>query len=353
MKPVFIGTDSGATTSKTGGVNEDGIPLSLTLAQSDTNAQQGTGAVIAGWIAGIDKFLTDNRLSWEQVCGVGLALPGPYQAYGVLDRSPNLPPSFAGWEYHAEYARALAQRAGRDIPLVSGNDGNFGGVAEAARVRGSKKAGVIMLAAGSGLGAAYVDRHGLPLDGDTLTGMEAGHMPAPIHLLDLPPFLCGCGRTWGCFEAYTTISGLPQYLEALLPHHPGHELAESRATPREQALSLRGRAQKGDLLALEIFDRQAKALGIHVANLSLALDAEFVVIGGGLIDPHATTEAFRARYLNGIIAAAEPWLFPVQRRTLQIVPATLGELSQAVGAALMALYTAEGRRPAPPPVTNP
>jgi predicted NBD/HSP70 family sugar kinase len=108
---------------------------------------------------------------------------------------------------------------------------------------------------------------------------------------------------------------------------------------KDKVLSLRTRAQKGDPLALEIFDYQSKALGIHVANLSMALDAEFVVIGGGLIDPHSTTEEFRERYMNGIREAASPWLFPVQRRTLKIVTATMGELSQAIGAALVALYT--------------
>ena len=159
--------------------------------------------------------------------------------------------------------------------------------------------------------------------------------------LGLPRFTCGCGRDWGCFEAYTTISGLPQYLNHLLPKYPGHELQNAAIPPKEKALSLRTRAQKGDPLALEIFDLQAKAMGLHVANLSIAFDAEFVVIGGGLIDPHSTTEEFRNRYLDGIRAAAEPWLFPVQRRTIQIVPAALGELSQAIGAGLTALYTAE------------
>ncbi|MDA0578589.1 MAG: ROK family protein [Verrucomicrobia bacterium] len=340
MRPIFIGTDSGATTSKTCGVFDDGTPISLKLAQSSTNAQMGTAAVVGGWIEGVDKFLAEHALSWAQVRGVGLAMPGPYQAYGVLDRSPNLPASFAGWAFHADYRDALAKHAGRPVPLVTGNDGNYGGVAEAARVRGDKRAGVIMLAPGSGLGAAYVDPQGLPLDGDTLTGMEAGHMPSPIHLLGLPPFRCGCGRTWGCVEAYTSLSGLPQYIDHLLPKYPNHPLARSPATPTEKALSLRTRAQEGDPLALEIFDCQAKALGIHVANLSLALDASFAVIGGGLIEPHATTETFRSRYLNGIREAAEPWLFPVQRQTLRIVPATLGDLSQAIGAALVALYNA-------------
>ena len=319
----------------------DGEPVSLKLAQSSTNSQLGTQAVVAGWIEGVNLFLSENQLLWDQVEGVGLAIPGPYQSYGVLDRTPNLPPSFAGWEFHADYSRALAECAGRPIPLVSGNDGNYGGVGEAARVRGNKKASVIMLAPGSGLGAAYIDRAGLPLEGDMFCGMEAGHMPAPLHLLGLPAFTCGCGRDWGCFEAYTTLSGLPQYLDYLLPKYPDHALAKQGVPPKEKAMALRGLAQKKDPLALEIFDCQAKALGIHVANLSIALDAEFVVIGGGLIDPESTTQEFRERYLSGIRVAAEPWLYPVQRQTLQIVPATLGELSQAIGAALVALYTSK------------
>jgi predicted NBD/HSP70 family sugar kinase len=169
--------------------------------------------------------------------------------------------------------------------------------------------------------------------------MEGGHMPAPLHLLGgMRPFTCGCGRDWGCVEAYTTISGLPQLLAEFLPKHPGHPLASSTASIKEKVLSLRTLAQKGDALALEIFDFQARALGLHVANLTIALDAEFVVIGGGLIDPESTTPEFRARYLAGIRAAAEPYFFPMQRQCVKIVPAALGELSQAIGAALVALY---------------
>lgn len=343
MKSIFIGTDSGATTSKTCGIHEDGTPVTLDLAQSSTNSQLGTKAVVDGWIEGVEKFLAQNRLAWDQVAGVGLAIPGPYLAYGVLDRTANLPACFEGWNFVADYESAIERRAGRRISVVAGNDGNFGGVAEAAKVRGDKKAGVIMLAPGSGLGAAYISPEGLPLEGDTLAGMEAGHMPTPLHLLGLPVFQCGCGRDWGCVEAYASISGLAQYLEHLLPKHPGHEFHSSTKPLKEKTLSLRTLAQNGDPLALEIFDFQAKALGLHVANLSMALDAEFVVIGGGLIDPDSTTEAFRKRYLDGIRAAAEPRLFPVQRRTIKILPATMGELSQAVGAALVSLYNSRKR----------
>ena len=89
---------------------------------------------------------------------------------------------------------------------------------------------------------------------------------------------------------------------------------------------------------LEIFDFQARALGLHVANLAMALDPQFVVIGGGLMDPEATTEAFRERYLSIVRETAAPFLWPAQQAGLSIVPATLGDLSQAIGAALVALY---------------
>jgi predicted NBD/HSP70 family sugar kinase len=337
---IFLGTDSGATTSKTGGIRADGSIISHKLRQSSTNSQAGTEAVIRGWIDGVNGFLAENNLTWSQVHGVGLAIPGPYQSYGVMGRAANLPRSFEGWNFHADYGRAIAEAAGRAIPLVVGNDGNYGGVAEAHRVRAGRKAGVLMFAPGSGLGCAYVDPNGLPLDGDSLNGMEGGHMPAPLHLLgNIHPFRCGCGREWGCIEAYTTISGLPQLLEVFLKKHPTHDLARDPRPPKEKALSLRTLAQKGDPLAQDIFDFQAKALGLHMANLLMAVDTEFVVIGGGLIDPEATTPEFRARYLRLIREAANPYLWPAQREKLQVVPATLGELSQAIGAALVAMYS--------------
>ena len=337
-KTIFIGTDSGATTSKVGAVWSDGSAVSTKLLQRPTNSQHGPAAVVQGWVEAITEFLTQNGLAWNAVQGVGLAIPGPYQRYGVLDRSANLPTSFAGWDVHAAYSTALTGQAGRPIPLIVGNDGNYGGVAEAQHFRGDKKLSVLMLAPGSGLGCAFVDRNGLPLDGDTLAGMEAGHMPAPLHLLNVKPLPCGCGRDWGCIEAYTTIAGLPHLLAEKVKEFPGHDLAKSPASPKEKALSLRGLAQKGDPLAVEIFNFQARALGLHVANLAMALDPQIVVIGGGLMDPEATTKEFRERYLKIIHETAKPYLWPTQRTTIRIVPAALGDMSQAIGAALVALY---------------
>ena len=335
---VYIGTDSGATTSKTGGVWEDGTAISTKLLQRSTNSEAGPAAVVHGWMEGVGEYLTQNGLTWDQVRGVGLAMPGTFRRYGVMDRPANLPAIFEGWDVYTDYSTALSERAGRTVPLVVGNDGNYGGVAEAQHARGDRKSSVLMLAPGSGLGCAYIDARGLPLDGDTLAGMEAAHMPAPLHLLDTKPFPCGCGRTWGCVEAYTTISGLPYLLAEKLAKYPDHDLAKSPLSVKEKALSLRTLAQKGDPLAVEIFDFQAKTMGLLIASLTMVLDAEFVVIGGGLMDPESTTEAFRARYLRVMRETMDPYLWPAQRGRITIVPAALGELSQAIGAALVALY---------------
>ena len=338
-RTLFIGTDGGATTSKVGGVWNDGTTITTRLVQRPTNSSAGPDAVVQNWADSISDFLQENVLTWDQVAGVGLAIPGPYQRYGVLDRSANLPPEFEGFDVHTAYANALARRAGRTVPLIVGNDGNMGGVAEAHRVRGNGDGTVLLLAPGSGLGCAYIDRNGLPLDGDTLAGMEGGHMPALLHELGVPPLPCGCGRTWGCIEVYTTLSGLPFLLKEKLKSYPDHELARDPRPEKELVMGLRGLAQKGDPLAQEIFDFQAKAMGLHLANLAMALDPQYVVIGGGLMDPGATTDEFRERYLRIVHETALPYLWPAQRERLTLHAAALGDLSQSIGAALVALYS--------------
>jgi glucokinase len=337
-KIIYIGTDGGATTSKVGGVWSDGTTISTKLLQSSTNSMQGPEAVVNNWVESINTYLSQHDLTWEQVGGIGLAVPGPFQRYGVFDRSANLPENFAGFDVHTAYSNALSERAGRTIPLTVGNDGDMGGVAEAQHARGNGNGTVLMLAPGSGLGCAYINRNGLALDGDTFAGMEAGHLPALLHLLGTKAYPCGCGRTWGCIEVYTCLAGLPYLLAEKLEQYPDHHLAKSPLNLKERAFALRGLAQKGDKLAVELFDFQAKALGLHVANLAMALDPKFVVIGGGLMDPESTTAAFRERYLAIVGSIAREYMWPMQRESISIVPAALGDLSQAIGAALAALY---------------
>src|SRR5271156_2148305 len=94
---VYIGTDGGATTSKIGAVWTDGTTVSTRLLQRPTRADDGPTAVVHGWVEAIAEYLGQHELSWDQVQGAGLALPGTFERYGVLQCVANLPASFAGF----------------------------------------------------------------------------------------------------------------------------------------------------------------------------------------------------------------------------------------------------------------
>jgi len=44
----------------------------------------GRDAVISGWIAGVTNFSRKTKLNGHRFTAVGLAIPGPYERYGVF-----------------------------------------------------------------------------------------------------------------------------------------------------------------------------------------------------------------------------------------------------------------------------
>jgi glucokinase len=335
---IFVGIDCGATTSKFSAVDAAGRCLFRQLYQRPTLSGEGPPAMVASWLAGVAHILESIDCSWDDVCGVGLAMPGPYLGYGILGKMPNMSASLTGWHYLDDLSVAMDAVAGRRIPVVTANDGQLAGLGEAFLLQQQHQGSVLMLAPGSGLGCSFVDADGHVLEGDHRAAVILCHMPAPYELLGLPRFRCGCGRDWGCFEAYTTLSGLPQLLQIFLPQFPDHPLNDGLAFSnlKQKALALRGLAQAGDPLALAIFDLQAQALGYAVAVGCMAYDPTHVVIGGGLMDKGSTTVEFRRRYIDTVKESAATYLW-IEPGMLHFHEATLGELSQAVGAALLAL----------------
>lgn len=332
---IFLGVDCGATTSKFCGVDIAGNPLSDSVQQRATNSEAGAQPILAGWMEGLEAFLSGIACDWSQVLGVGLAIPGPYLAHGVLGPMPNMPKSLAGWHFLDELRAAVRLRSGRPIPVETANDGLLAGLAEARLLQAQLPGSVLMFAPGSGLGCSFVSDDGKLLQGDHGAAAIFSHMPAPYAELGLPAFHCGCGRSWGCFEAYTTISGLPQLVQQLSNDFPDHPLSKKSSIKKVDVLPLREMAQGNDPLALKVFDIQAQALGLAVTAACMAYDPTHVVIGGGIMDKEATTPQFRQRYLENVRfgASRHHW---GDINELRLHEAVLGELSQAVGAALYA-----------------
>jgi len=89
-----------------------------------------------------------------------------------------------------------------------------------------------------------------------------------------------------------------------------------------------------------------------VASLTMTLDDGIVVIGGGLMHPEAITKEFRDRYLRLLRETAAPFLWPAQSEKMEIVPARLGDLSPAIGAAANDHQPAASAGPLAPPVSR-
>ncbi len=332
---IYLGIDCGATTTKIGAIDTNDTPITRELRQRPTRGEEGAGAIIEGWVANAEGFLKEQSLDWSQVAGAGLAIPGPYLNYGVLGKQANLPDSLIGWRFLDDLTAAIQAKARRAIKVVTANDGQLAGLGEARTIQTETPGSVLMLAPGSGLGCSFVQADGRLLEGDNKAAAILSHMPAPHAKLGLPAFPCACGRTWGCFETYTAISGLHHLIGACLPDYPKHPFASLEKITKNESLQLRGLAQQGDALSLAVFDIQARAMGYAVATGAMAYDPTHIVIGGGLMDPDSTTPQFRSRYMATIRkTASEVSWSPVEK--LHFHQARLGELSQAIGAALLA-----------------
>ena len=61
-RQVYVGTDGGATTSKTGAVWADGTTVSTRLLQRPTGSADGPMAVVRGWVSGITEYLAAKAL---------------------------------------------------------------------------------------------------------------------------------------------------------------------------------------------------------------------------------------------------------------------------------------------------
>jgi glucokinase len=86
---------------------------------------------------------------------------------------------------------------------------------------------------------------------------------------------------------------------------------------------------KGDKVAQELIAEAAWALGVGLASAQNLLDLEAIVVGGGLGD------RLGRPFVDRIVHHMQPHLFTPEAPPV-VLPTELGDLSGAVGAAVMA-----------------
>ena len=262
-----IGIDVGGTKVLAGVVDDFGVVLKS--ARRDTPREGGPA--LTQTIADVAKEL----MSQFPVDSVGVSAAG----FVSSDRNTMLAtPNIAGWN-GVDLDAQLTSLIG--LPVVIENDANAAAWGEARFGAGRGKRHMLLLTVGTGIGGVIV------VNGELYRG--AFGIAAEIgHIRVVPDgHLCGCGAR-GCFEQYGSGNALMRHAREAVAASP--DIARNLLSRGDGTLvgltgaAIADAARDGDAVALAAFNTTGQWLGAGIASLSVILDPECVVIGGGVID---------------------------------------------------------------------
>jgi len=260
-----IGIDIGGTKIAGAVVTELGEILAERRVPTDA---ADSGAIVDAVVTMVQEL----RAEHPEVVAAGVAAPGFIDAsQSTVYYTPNIP-----WRNEPLRAR-LAERL--DLPLTIDNDANAAGWAEFRYGAGRLASDMTMLTIGTGVGGAIVVQDAL-LRGGFGTGGELGHVRVVPD--GLP---CGCGAR-GCIEQYGSGRALLRMAGAVADAEPegrGAALADVRRTSGElTGHDVSDLLQAGDPGALAALGELGSWLGQAAASLSVVLDPQVFVFGGGV-----------------------------------------------------------------------
>ena len=149
----------------------------------------------------------------------------------------------------------------------------------------------------------------------------------------LKPY-CNCGR-FGDLESVCSLGAIERnFLPYFLPRYPGHELG--KLDIHQAAKLVRGMAEKGDPMCVEIFRVQAHALGLFFDEMINAFDPDALIVGGGAIE---TRKEFQDWFLKEIRSAMPP-----QREEQADIPIYIMPNGDTAGARGVAIEALKGAR---------
>ena len=148
---------------------------------------------------------------------------------------------------------------------------------------------------------------------------------------------CNCGFD-GDAESVASLTAIEKNLLPFwLTRYPGHELSKVESLAKGAKL-VRGLGEKGDPLALAIFEQQAKAVGRLFTIAANYTDPDAYFLGGGVVEaaPH-----FRAWFLGRVREAT--LLREEQGKAVRFEVVPQLDMAGARGAAIAALERIHAR----------
>lgn len=259
----YIGIDLGGTNIVAGVVNE--AYEILAKASVKTNLPRPEQEIAAD-MAKVAKEATEKAgLTMDQIEWVGIGTPGIANSEtGIIEYSNNL--GFVNTPMVKYMEDALGKKAFIE------NDANAAAYGEyvAGAAKGAKNAVCITLGTGVG-GGIVID--GKIYSGSNFGGAEIGHT---VISVDGPQ--CTCGRK-GCFEVYSSATGLIRMTKEALAEHPDSMMKEEEHISGRTAFNY---MRKGDAAAKEVVDKYIKYLAAGITNTLNIFQPDVLCIGGGV-----------------------------------------------------------------------
>ena len=257
-----------------------------------------------------DGWLRDDR---GPIVAASVMVPGAVDSsQAVVLSAPNLP-SIINFGLKA----VLQERLG--WPVVLENDANAAAIGEIwlGAARGCRD--VVSVTLGTGVGGGVV------LGGKLWRGAHGS--AGEIGHATVDPFSglqCKCGNT-GCLELFASATAIVRMARESLAQFPQGSLSTENLT----AEKVYAAGREGDELALSVFRRAGKYLGIGLANLISVIDPEIIVVSGGVVNGWDLLAA-------DMYQEVSDRAFRTTAQAVQIAPAECGDNAGLLGAARLA-----------------
>lgn len=313
MEKKCIGIDVGGTTVKLGLFETTGTVLHKW--EVPTRKEEGGKYILEDVAASIKKVLAEKDIDMEDVVGAGLGVPGPVMPDGYVEVCVNL-----GWRDKNPQRELSALLGG--LPVKSGNDANVAALGEMWQGGGKGYTDIVMVTLGTGVGGGVIideriiaGKHGL--------GGEIGHM----HIRDEETEHCNCGGV-GCVEQVASATGIAREARRVMAASDAPS-SMRRYGAGISAKNVLDEAKAGDELALKVMDTVGHYLGLALAQVSMTVDPEIFVIGGGV--------SKAGQFLIDVIKKHYDIFTPISENKSKIGLAKLGNDAGIYGAARLVL----------------
>ncbi|MBR5681810.1 MAG: ROK family glucokinase [Ruminococcus sp.] len=263
----YVGIDLGGTNIVAGVVDEEYNIIAK--ASTKTNCPRPEKAIADDMAKMAVEAVKNANLTMDQIEWIGVGTPGIANSEkGIIEYSNNL-----GFK-NTPMVKYIQETI--DKPVFIENDANAAAYGEfvAGAAKGARNAVCITLGTGVG-GGIIID--GKIYSGSNFAGAEIGHTVVQVDGAQ-----CSCGRK-GCFEAYSSATGLIRMTKEAIAEHPDCIMAQSekekgKVTARTSFDCMRA----GDKYAKAVVDKYIKYLAAGITNTINIFQPDILCIGGGV-----------------------------------------------------------------------